>query len=179
MGLLDGVLGSVLSSAMGGGGAQQSVMNSVIGGLLQQAGGVGGLINMMKGAGLGQHADSWSGTGQNMPIDPTDLMKVLGGGGAQAQGAGGGMGGMGGLLGQVLGGAAPGGAGGSLADLLAKSGMSQDQLGGMLSQVLPHVVDGMTPGGQVPEDHSHDMLQGVLGNVFKSAMGGGGKGLFG
>lgn len=195
MGLLDGVLGAVL----GGGnsnnhnGGQQNLLGSLLGGLIQQAGGVGGLLGMLRQGGLGQHADSWQGTGQNMPVDSGELLKVLGGmmaGGAmnQAQGqqsssgAMGGMGGMGGLLGQVLGGAAPGGVGGgSLGDLLARSGIGQEQLGGLLAQVLPNVVDGMTPDGQVPPAHSEDMMSNVLGNVFKSAMGGGGKGggLFG
>jgi uncharacterized protein YidB (DUF937 family) len=184
MGLLDGVLGAVLQNGMGGGnqGAQGGdLMSSVIGGLIQQAGGVGGLLSMLKQGGLGQHADSWQGTGANMPVDAGDLMKVLGG----AMGGGGGMqaqgGGLGGLLGSVLGGAAPGGTGGSLGDLLGKSGIGQDQLGGLLAQVLPGVVDGMTPGGQVPQEHSHSMMQDVLGGVLKSAMGGmGGKGgLFG
>jgi uncharacterized protein YidB (DUF937 family) len=187
MGLLDGVLGAVLG---GGGGAKQDLVGSLIGGLLQQSGGVGGLLNVLRQGGLGQHADSWQGTGQNMPIDPSDLMRVLGGmgqGGAQQQQGGGGLGG---LLGQVLGGAsgAMGGAGGmgaqagaqggpNLSDLLAQSGMSQEQLGGLLSQVLPQVVDGMTPNGQVPEDQSHDTMQNVLGGLM-SKMGGKG-GLFG
>ena len=177
MGLLDGLLGAVLNGRSGGG--QQDVMGSLIGGLIQQAGGVGGLLDMLRQGGLGQHADSWQGTGQNMPVDGGDLMKVLGGvmgGGGQAQ-----QGGMGGLLGQVLGGAAPGAAGGSLGDLLAKSGVGQDQLGGLLAQVLPGVLDGMTPGGQVPQDHSSDMMQNVLGSVLRGALGGGsrGSGLFG
>jgi uncharacterized protein YidB (DUF937 family) len=194
MGLLDGVLGAVLQNSMGGGnqgGGQHDLMSSVIGGLIQQAGGVGGLLGMLKQGGLGQHADSWQGTGANMPVEGGDLMRVLGGmmggaGGAagqQAQAAPGGMGGMGGglggLLGSVLGGAAPGGAGGNLGDLLSKSGIGQDQLGGLLAQVLPGVVDGMTPGGQVPQAHSNDMMSNVLGSVLKSAMGGKGGGLFG
>lgn len=186
MGLLDGVLGAVLGGGGNNGSGQQDLMGSLIGGLLQQSGGVGGLLNVLRQGGLGQHADSWQGTGQNMPVDAGDLMKVLGGvmgGGAQAQGMPGGAGdagGLGGLLGQVLGGAAPGGAGGSLGDVLAQAGVGQDQLGGLLAQVLPHVIDGMTPGGQVPQQHSNDMLQGVLGSVLKGAMGGGGRGgLFG
>ena len=189
MGLLDGVLGAVLQNSMGGnsqGGGQHDLMSSVIGGLIQQAGGVGGLLGMLKQGGLGQQADSWQSTGQNMPVQGGDLMKVLGGmmggaGGQEAQAQQGGMGamgGLGGLLGSVLGGAAPGGAGGNLGDLLAKSGIGQDQLGGLLAQVLPGVVDGMTPNGQVPQTHSNDMMSGVLGNVLKSAMGGKG-GLFG
>jgi len=90
MGLLDGVLGAVLgggnnNNPMGGG--QHDLMGAVIGGLIQQAGGVGGLLGMLKQGGLGQHADSWQGTGQNMPVDGGDLMKVLGGmmGGAGQQ----------------------------------------------------------------------------------------------
>lgn len=182
MGLLDGVLGAVLNSR---GGGQQDVMGGLIGGLIQQAGGVGGLLDMLRKGGLGQQADSWQSTGQNLPVDGGDLMRVLGGmmGGAQSsQGAGGGMGDMGGLLGQVLGGAAPGQSqGGNLGDLLARSGVGQDQLGGLLAQVLPRVLDGMTPGGQVPQQQSDDMLQGVLGSVLKGALGGGNKGggLFG
>ncbi len=185
MGLLDGVLGAVLGGSnnnqMGGG--QHDLMSSVIGGLIQQAGGVSGLLGMLKQGGLGQHADSWQGTGQNLPVDGGDLMKVLGGmmGGAgqqQAQ-AGAQDSGLGGLLGSVLNGAAPGGAGGSLGDLLGQAGIGQDQLGGLLAQVLPSVIDGLTPGGQVPQSHSNDMLQGVLGSVLKGAMGGKGGGLFG
>ncbi len=192
MGLLDGVLGAVLGggNSNNNNGGQQNLMGSLIGGLIQQAGGVSGLLGMLRQGGLGQHADSWQGTGQNMPVDGGDLLKVLGGmmsGGAMNQAQGqqsgtGAMGGMGGLLGQVLGGAAPGAVGGgSLGDLLARSGIGQEQLGGLLAQVLPNVVDGMTPDGQVPPAHSDDMMSNVLGNVFKSAMGGGGKGggLFG
>ena len=182
MGLLDGVLGAVLGGGNNSQGWQQDVMSAVIGGLIQQAGGVGGLLGMLRQGGLGQHADSWQGTGQNMPVDGGDLMKVLGGvmgGGQQQTSDGGALGGLGGLLGSVLGGAAPGGAGGSLGDLLAKSGIGQDQLGGLLAQVLPGVVDGMTPDGQVPQAHDHSMMQDILGGVLKNAMGGKGGGLFG
>lgn len=179
MGLLDGVLGAVLGGGNNNQGGQHDVMSAVIGGLIQQAGGVGGLLGMLKQGGLGQQADSWQGTGQNMPVDGGDLMKVLGGmmgGAGQQQQAS--AGGMGGLLGSVLGGG-QGGAGGNLGDLLSQSGIGQDQLGGLLAQVLPGVLDGMTPGGQVPQTHDHSMMQDILGGVLKNAMGGKGGGLFG
>ncbi len=185
MSLLDGVLGAVLGGGNSNNGGQHDIMSSVISGLIQQAGGVGGLLAMLKQGGLGQQADSWQSTGQNMPVDGGDLMKVLGGmmGGAgqQQQTAGGMGGGLGGLLGSVLGGSAPAQSGmdGNLGDLLAKSGIGQDQLGGLLAQVLPGVLDGMTPTGRVPQEHSSDMMQNVLGSVLKSAMGGKGGGLFG
>lgn len=186
MGLFDGVLGAVLGGGNGNDGVgKRDVIFSVIAGLIQQAGGVGGLLAMLRKGGLGQQADSWQGTGQNLPVDGGDLMQVLGGmmgGAGQQQASAGGMsGGLGGLLGSVLGGSAStqDGAGGNLGDLLAKSGIGQDQLGGLLAQVLPGVLDGMTPDGQAPQTHSNDMLQNVLGSVLKSAMGGKGGGLFG
>jgi len=46
-----------------------------IGGLL--TGGLGDLLKQFQGAGKGDVADSWVGTGQNRPIAPTDLNKVL------------------------------------------------------------------------------------------------------
>ena len=191
MGLLDGVLGAVLgggnnNSNNSNNGGPQALIGSLIGGLIQRAGGVGGLLALLKQGGLGRQADSWQSTGQNLPVEGGDLMNVLGGmmGGNTGQAQQSGMGGMGGLLAQVLGGAAPngamGGAGGNLGDLLAKSGIGQDQLGGLLAQVLPQVVDGMTPDGQVPPQHSNDMMSNVLGSVFNRAMGGGKQGgLFG
>ncbi|MCS6997482.1 MAG: YidB family protein [Casimicrobiaceae bacterium] len=165
MGLLESVLGALFG---GGRGGQQDVLGSVIGGLIQQAGGVGGLLDKFRQAGLGAQADSWQSTGENLPIDPADLMRVLGGLAGGEQGSGGASGsGLGGLLGQVLGGSAP-------------SGMDQNQLGGLLAEVLPQVLDKMTPGGQLPQDESPDMLQSVIGEVLKNIGGGqGSRGLFG
>ncbi len=169
MSLLNSVLGAVLSKGMGGGGGQQDLMSSVIGGLLQQSGGAGGLLDMFRKSGFGQQADSWQGTGQNLPIGGADLMKVLGGmmgGGAAAPQQD-----SGGMLGGLLGGggaqqAAQGMGGlGGLEQILAQAGMDQNQFGDMLSKALPQVLDGMTPGGQVA-NHSDDMLQNVLGNVL-------------
>jgi uncharacterized protein YidB (DUF937 family) len=174
MSLLNSVLGAVLSKGMGGGGnSQQDLIGSVIGGLLQQSGGAGGLLDSFRKAGYSQEADSWQSTGQNLPIGGADIMKVLGGimaagGAAQQGGAGGGLGGMlGGLLGggnQAPQAGAAGGLGG-LEQILAQSGMDQNQFGDLLSKALPQVLDGMTPGGQV-QNHSNDMLQNVLGSVL-------------
>jgi len=41
--------------------------------------------------------------------------------------------------------------GGGLQDLAAKAGIDPAQLSGMFSQLLPHVVDKLTPNGQVPD----------------------------
>jgi uncharacterized protein YidB (DUF937 family) len=42
------------------------------------AGGLGGLVESFKKAGLGEHADSWVGTGANKPITPTQVEQGVG-----------------------------------------------------------------------------------------------------
>jgi uncharacterized protein YidB (DUF937 family) len=165
MSLLNTVLGAVLSKGAGGGG-QQDLIGNIIGGLLQQSGGAGGLLDTFRKAGMGQQADSWQGTGENMPVAGDDIMKVLGGmmgGGAAPQQQSGGLGGM---LGGLLGGGAPAQGGGGLQDLLAQTGMNQGQLGDLLAKALPQVLDGLTPGGQVAQNQSPDMMQSVLSSVL-------------
>ena len=78
MGLLDGLLGSVL----GGGavGSQPNPMLQIALQLLQQNGGVAGVLDKFRQGGYADHADSWQGTGQNMPISGTALQEVLGSG---------------------------------------------------------------------------------------------------
>ncbi len=41
-------------------------------------GGLGGLLDRLSGAGHGEAANSWVGTGQNVPIQPTQLGSALG-----------------------------------------------------------------------------------------------------
>lgn len=41
-------------------------------------GGLGGLLERLSGAGHGETANSWVGTGQNAPIQPTQLGSALG-----------------------------------------------------------------------------------------------------
>lgn len=52
-------------------------------------------------------------------------------------------------------------------ELAEKFGMSSDQLSGLLSMVLPGVVDRATPDGQVPADGKVDAntLSGALGGL--------------
>jgi uncharacterized protein YidB (DUF937 family) len=60
--------------------------------------------------------------------------------------------------------------------LAQKVGMQPDQVSGLLSQVLPHVVNAATPDGQVPADgqiNTSNVL-GTLGNLA-SLLGGGNK----
>ena len=68
-----GGLGSVLGSALGGGGGGGAGAGA------GSLGGLGGLVEQLSRAGLGDVAKSWVGTGQNLPISPDQLGQVLGG----------------------------------------------------------------------------------------------------
>ena len=96
---------------------------------VEQNGGLQGILAKFQQAGYGQQAQSWVGTGPNLPIDPRILQQVLG----QGQ------------FGQIA----------------QQLGMSQDQASEGIAQMLPQVVDQMTPAGQVPENHG-DLVNEAL-----------------
>src|SRR5215813_15001179 len=96
MGLLDSLIGSVLGSASGGN-QRQDPLGQILGGLggasrgqsgnlllqvalmlLQQNGGLEGVLGKFRQGGLGQQADSWVSTGQNMNISADQLQQVFG-----------------------------------------------------------------------------------------------------
>jgi uncharacterized protein YidB (DUF937 family) len=127
MGLLD----SLLSSMTGGTTSTQaqSPLLQMALQLLQQNGGIEGVLAKCQQAGFGTQAQSWIGTGQNMHIDASALTQILGSG--------------------------------QLGQLAQQFGMTHDQVAGGLAQTLPHVVDQMTPNGQIPSDHS-DLVNQAL-----------------
>jgi uncharacterized protein YidB (DUF937 family) len=132
MGLLDGMIGSALGGLLGGTQGQgQSPVLALVMQLVQQHGGVGGLLEKLRQGGLGQHVDSWVSTGENLPVSGEQLSQALGPE----------------LLGQL---------GGQL-------GLDPAQLGHGLAQVLPDLVNKMTPDGQVPPDHENSLLASLTG----------------
>jgi uncharacterized protein YidB (DUF937 family) len=81
MGLLDqvgGALGGALSGA-GGGGAQAVLLQQVVA-MLSKPGALQNLMGAFQNAGLGNILQSWLGTGANLPIDASQITKVLGSG---------------------------------------------------------------------------------------------------
>jgi uncharacterized protein YidB (DUF937 family) len=83
MGLLDAILGGMMSSgpsqSMGGPGAQgQNPLLQIVLQMLQQNGGLQGMLGKMQQAGHGDEVQSWIGTGQNMPIDAGVLSQIFG-----------------------------------------------------------------------------------------------------
>jgi len=80
---MSGLLGQILGGVLGG---SQSGQPSAINGILQQVfaassdgkgGGVAALISQFQSAGLGQHVQSWVGTGTNEPISADQVGQVF------------------------------------------------------------------------------------------------------
>lgn len=127
MGLLDSLLGSMM-----GGGAQgqgQSPLLTAALQIIQQNGGLPGIISKFQQGGYGAQMGSWVGTGANVPINGNQLQEVLGSG--------------------------------SIGQIAQQLGLSHGDASSGLAQVLPQLIDGMTPKGQVPSDHA-DILQQAL-----------------
>ena len=81
MGLLDTLVNTATSAlAQSQGSAQGQGANAIeiLEGLVQQHGGLGGLLDTLRQQGLGSHVDSWIGTGQNMPVDAQHIIDALG-----------------------------------------------------------------------------------------------------
>ena len=149
MGLLDGLIGNVLGSMLGGNQRQgQDPLGSVLGRLgganqqqsgnlllqlalsmLQQNGGLEGILGKFREGGLSQQADSWVGTGQNMNISADQLQQVFGSS--------------------------------TISDLASRLGMSEQQAGSEMAQLLPEVINRLTPEGQVPEHSNEEISRGL------------------
>jgi uncharacterized protein YidB (DUF937 family) len=138
MGLLDGLLGSVLGGAQGGAGQPQNPLMQIALQLLQQNGGVGGVLDKFRQAGYADHADSWQGTGQNLPVSGSVIQEVLGSG----------------AIGQIA----------------QQLGVSHGEAAGGLAQMLPQILDKLTPNGEVPADHN-DMVAQALAMLTKAKAG--------
>ena len=80
MGMLDGLLGSALGGLLGSGGQQQSPLMQIALQLLQQNGGIEGILDKFRQGGYADQADSWQSTGENKPISGNALQEVLGSG---------------------------------------------------------------------------------------------------
>lgn len=149
MGLLDDMLGNVLGTTFGGGSRQtQDPLGGILGNLtgsrgggagnlllqlalsmLQQNGGLGGVLGKFREAGMGAQADSWVSTGPNLNISQDQLQQVFGSG--------------------------------ALNDLAAQLGMSQDQAGSAMSQVLPELINQLTPQGEVTSESENSIATGL------------------
>ena len=137
MGLLVGLLGSVLGKALGGG-QQGNMLMELATGLLTnpQSGGLSGLLDKFKAAGLGDQAASWVSTGENIPVSGDQIHNALGGDFIQ--------------------------------QIASKLGVDASQTSGSLAQLLPQLIDKLTPDGAVPQD-TNQLEQGLAG--FRKLLG--------
>jgi len=83
MGLFDQFLGGVVGQ-FGDQQQKDSLMNLATGVIQGQPGGLSGLMDQFRSAGLAQHADSWVSTGPNMPVSGDQVTNALGSGNVQS-----------------------------------------------------------------------------------------------
>jgi len=74
MGLLDSILGAVATNA---GGTSNPILGA-LDSLLEKNGGMQGLSDKFSQGGLGDVFSSWVSTGQNLPINASQIQSVLG-----------------------------------------------------------------------------------------------------
>lgn len=136
MDILKSVLGAALggqqgAQAQGAGGLDPQVLMGIVGMLMNNAGGLSGLLGKLQQGGLGDAAASWVGTGANQPVQPDALGSALGPD----------------LMGMIAG----------------QLGGNQQQAAGTLAELLPGLVDQLTPQGRVPQDNGMGALGALLG----------------
>jgi uncharacterized protein YidB (DUF937 family) len=80
MGLLDSIVGQVAGALEGSvpGGQVHPGLLDVVSSLMQQDGGLQGLVGKFEQQGLGNVVSSWIGSGQNLAITPEQVQSVLG-----------------------------------------------------------------------------------------------------
>ena len=127
MGLLD-----QMGGMLGQGGGSDAI--GAIGNLIEQHGGLDGLVQQLQNGGLSDIVASWVGTGANLPVSADALQQALGSD----------------RIGQIA----------------ASLGLSTDQAAGSLAQLLPQVVDQLTPNGSIEGggllEHGLGLLKGKL-----------------
>jgi uncharacterized protein YidB (DUF937 family) len=151
MSLLNSVLGALGQAQGGQGGGSAALINVVVGMLSQGgaagsqnaggglAGGLAGLVEQFAQHGLGQVAQSWVSSGQNLPISADQISQVLGSG--------------------------------TVANIAQQLGLGHGEAASQLAQVLPHIVDHLTPNGHLPQANASGglgSLAGMLGGFLKS-----------
>jgi uncharacterized protein YidB (DUF937 family) len=134
-GSVNNSLGEILGGIGGGAPIQSGMLLAAALTLLQQNGGLDGVLNQLRQNGLGAQADSWVGAGPNLPISPVQLQQSLGAFG--------------------------------LDHAAAPLNMSSAEAGSAMAEILPELVNQLTPEGRLPENHAE--LIGRALTMLKSA----------
>ena len=75
-GLISSILGNVIGNVLGGHGSQRGLVSEIIQGLLNQNGGIQGMMQQFQKSGFGDIFESWLGTGENKAISGEQLQQV-------------------------------------------------------------------------------------------------------
>lgn len=86
--------------------------------IIEENGGVSGIVQKFKDKGFAEAATSWVGTGENVNISPDEVMKVLGSDSVQ--------------------------------ELAKKVGLDSEATAGLIGNLLPMVIDKLSPNGKEP-----------------------------
>jgi uncharacterized protein YidB (DUF937 family) len=178
---LDDLLGSLTTQGGSGGGGLEDLLGGLLGGGGgSQGGGLAGLEGMLGGLLGGGGSGGSPGTaakGMNMTaiaaaLGPLIAKLVKSGGlskmvsGAQASGLSAqadswvGTGGNAPVSGQEIRGVV---GDDTVSELAKNAGISDDEAADVLAKVVPHVVNGLTPDGQLPADNDLDQLVAKFG----------------
>ncbi len=133
MGLLDQITGA-LGQQAGASGQSNQLMQLAVNFISSHPGGLQGLVDQFMKAGLGQQAQSWVGTGQNLPISAEQIAQVLGSG--------------------------------KLQEIAKQLGMDHGAAAGGLADLLPQVVNHLTPNGAVQDDLVQQGLSLLKGKLL-------------
>jgi uncharacterized protein YidB (DUF937 family) len=143
MSLLNSLASAAMNAATGqgqnSGGLDAQAMMHMASQLLEQSGGLQGLVGKLQSGGLADVVSSWVGTGANQAVSGEQLQQALGGD----------------LLGQ----------------LAQHFGGNAQAAAGGLADVLPGLIDKLTPDGQLPADGGANALQGLLGGQAGDLVG--------
>jgi uncharacterized protein YidB (DUF937 family) len=135
MGLLDAALGSLFATP-GAGGTAQPPIAQALESLLQQHGGLGGLVTQLSQGGLASEVGSWIGNGPNQSVSGPQISQALGSG--------------------------------TIGRIAQQLGINPQEAGNLLAQVVPHLVDHMTPGGQLPATGTAAAAPDLLANAVSA-----------
>ena len=127
-----------LTSLAGGQNAGGTSALELIGGLINHAGGMQGLINTLQQGGLRSAVESWISTGPNQGISSGQLSQAISGTPLAAH----------------------------VSEIATKMGVDPSQVLGQLAQHLPQAVDHLTPNGQLPNAEADlSALQGLAAKL--------------
>jgi len=138
MGLLDGIRGKSgftevssnpltgLLGSLGGGGS--GIVAAAMS-LLQQHGGLSGVLDLFRSKGLGQQAESWVSDGPNMEVSPQQVEQTFGGD--------------------------------KIDRIASQLHLTRGEASADIANILPEVVDRLTPEGKIPDDENDLITRGL------------------